>query len=247
MFTQEIFMCFFVFVIGHIFLRTLKKLNPFIMLFGLFVFGPVIITILGFDKWYYSLSLLVGGLSVFGNPFKFLGFVWTEITMGFQLARAKSQARRGEKENFERVNDEIRKQEREAEERLNRQKSDIEDELHRQRNEVEQEIRRKAEELRRREEVLKKKQSRIYEKREEKQRGTNNKKQKLNPMVLSDCYKILGVAKGLPLADYRDAWKGLVQQYHPDKTAHLGEELRKLAHDKTQELNRAWETIKKSK
>lgn len=244
MFTQEIFLSFFIFVIGSVFAKTLKKLNPFIMLFGLIVFAPVILSILGWEKWYYTASLVAGVLFVFGNPFKFVGYIWTELTMGFQLQKAERQARREQEQGFEHAEDEIHRQEREAEERLNQQKADIEDELHRQRAEAEEEIRRQAEELRRREEYLKQEQVKAYRERVKEQKKA--KKTVLDPTRLSDACEILGLAQGLSIGEYTKAWKGLVQQYHPDKTAHLGVELRKLAHEKTQMFNRALETIKRS-
>jgi DnaJ like chaperone protein len=34
-------------------------------------------------------------------------------------------------------------------------------------------------------------------------------------------------------------------QYHPDRVAHLGEDLQRLAHEKTLEIQRAYEHIKR--
>ncbi len=218
------FLCFFVFVIGNIFGKTLKKLNPFIMLLGIIIFAPAILSILGWDKWYSTVALIVGVLSVFRNPFKFLESVWTEITMGFQHEKAKRQAKVDQDEDDNHVNDD-----------LHGQKSESEDE---------EKIRRQAEELRRQQEAFKQEQARAY--KEQAKRQEANQKSKFDPSQLSDAYKILGVAPGLSLEEYRKAWRELVQQYHPDKTAHLGEELQKLAHEKTQILNRAFETVKKS-
>jgi DnaJ like chaperone protein len=41
------------------------------------------------------------------------------------------------------------------------------------------------------------------------------------------------------------AYKAKLLQYHPDRVAHLGEDLQRLAHEKTLEMQRAYEQIKR--
>ncbi len=43
------------------------------------------------------------------------------------------------------------------------------------------------------------------------------------------------------------AYKAQLMQYHPDRAAHLGEDLRRLAHEKTLEIQRAYEQIKRQR
>lgn len=43
------------------------------------------------------------------------------------------------------------------------------------------------------------------------------------------------------------AYKAKLMQYHPDRASHLGEELQDLAHEKTLELQRAYEQIKRQR
>ena len=57
---------------------------------------------------------------------------------------------------------------------------------------------------------------------------------------------ILGVKPGADENTCRRAYQDLVQQYHPDKVANLGPELQQLAHDKTRELNDAYNQLKKN-
>lgn len=38
-------------------------------------------------------------------------------------------------------------------------------------------------------------------------------------------------------------FKELMKQYHPDRVAHLGEDLKKLAHEKTLQIQRAYEEL----
>ena len=240
-------MCLVAFVFGNMFGKFSKNLNPFKMFLGIFILGPSIAFIIGFDKWYLSTSLIVGFVVVFGNPFRFLGSIWTDATMGFKLEKAKSRARKRE-EGGNRARDDLHRHEREAEERLKKQKADIEEELHRQKTEAEEELHRqteeRAEDLRRREEAFKQEQTRAY--RESVNRQDVKKETRLDPERLNDAYKILGVVPGLSLREYKQVWLGLVQKYHPDKTAHLGKELQRVALEETVRINKAWETVKRS-
>jgi hypothetical protein len=58
-----------------------------------------------------------------------------------------------------------------------------------------------------------------------------------------DPHVVLGVAKGASRVQIRTAYRELVKQYHPDHVARLGQELKDLAHRKTQEINWAYETL----
>ena len=58
-----------------------------------------------------------------------------------------------------------------------------------------------------------------------------------------DPYAILGVASNATRVEVEQQFRTLMQQYHPDKVAHLGAELRSLAHEKCLELQRAREKI----
>ena len=60
-------------------------------------------------------------------------------------------------------------------------------------------------------------------------------------------YGILGVHRSASVIDIKKAYRRLAAQCHPDKVAYLGEELKKVANDKFQQLSRAYETIKKDR
>jgi len=62
---------------------------------------------------------------------------------------------------------------------------------------------------------------------------------------LSAYYRVLGVVPGATLEDLRKAYLKRVSEYHPDKVATLGEELRKLAEEKTKQINEAYEHLKR--
>lgn len=63
------------------------------------------------------------------------------------------------------------------------------------------------------------------------------------PSAVKSALAILGLddSADLPLA--KQAYRKIIQSYHPDKVAHLGPELRNVAEAKTKELNTAIATI----
>lgn len=64
---------------------------------------------------------------------------------------------------------------------------------------------------------------------------------------LDDAYKILGVDPNASDDEVKKAYKKAVLQFHPDKVAHLGEEMKAYATQKVQELNTARDLIYKSR
>ncbi len=61
----------------------------------------------------------------------------------------------------------------------------------------------------------------------------------------SDPHSILGVASGASQDEIRTAYRARMREYHPDKVAHLGDDLQKLAHDKSLEIQRAYKLLKR--
>ena len=66
------------------------------------------------------------------------------------------------------------------------------------------------------------------------QKGSNDYK---------DPYEILGVAPGADSEEIHAAYRAAAQQYHPDKVAHLGEELQELAQKKFVEIQEAFNIL----
>lgn len=60
-------------------------------------------------------------------------------------------------------------------------------------------------------------------------------------------YKILGVDKNAPEEEIKKAYRKLAIEYHPDKVAYLGDDIRKDADEKFRKINAAYEKIKKEK
>lgn len=61
----------------------------------------------------------------------------------------------------------------------------------------------------------------------------------------SDPYEILELEKSATKEEVNRQYRKLLALYHPDKVSHLGEELKKLAMEKTISIKEAYEKIKK--
>jgi DnaJ like chaperone protein len=59
-----------------------------------------------------------------------------------------------------------------------------------------------------------------------------------------DPYAVLGIAPSASREAIQSAYRARMHEYHPDKVAHLGEELQKLAHEKTQQIQRAYQQLR---
>ena len=60
-----------------------------------------------------------------------------------------------------------------------------------------------------------------------------------------DPYEILGVSASASKEEIDSAYKARMKEYHPDKVAHLGEDLQKLAHRKALEIQQAYQQLRR--
>lgn len=60
-------------------------------------------------------------------------------------------------------------------------------------------------------------------------------------------YKILGIDANATDDEVKKAYREMAKKYHPDKVAYLGEDVRKSAEQKLQEVNEAYEKIRKQR
>ncbi len=63
----------------------------------------------------------------------------------------------------------------------------------------------------------------------------------------SNHYEIFGLTRDASRVEIEQAYRNLSKKYHPDKVAHLGDEFSKMANDKFQEINVAYQEIKREK
>lgn len=63
----------------------------------------------------------------------------------------------------------------------------------------------------------------------------------------SSAYKILEVSPEASDEEIKKAYRKMALKFHPDKVANLGHEVQKAAHEKFQQLNAAYEAIKKER
>ncbi|MBF0101801.1 MAG: DnaJ domain-containing protein [Desulfobacterales bacterium] len=75
---------------------------------------------------------------------------------------------------------------------------------------------------------------------------SSNEHSRTHTTQLKTPYEILGIQPGASFAEIQSAYRKAAQAYHPDKVAHLGEELRKLAEQKFIEIQQAYQELMKS-
>lgn len=62
-----------------------------------------------------------------------------------------------------------------------------------------------------------------------------------------DHYKTLGLKKSASNEEVKATYRKLAKQYHPDRVSHLGDDFKKLAHEKFSQINEAYEAICKER
>ena len=65
--------------------------------------------------------------------------------------------------------------------------------------------------------------------------------------TLDNDYKILGISADASDDEVKKAYRTMAKQYHPDRVAHLGEEMRKQAEEKFSRMTDAYDRIKKAR
>jgi DnaJ like chaperone protein len=79
-----------------------------------------------------------------------------------------------------------------------------------------------------------------------KQKTGSGKREEMKMDLISAC-RILQVNSNASIDQIKTAYKNRIKEYHPDKVANLGNDIKVLAEKKTQEINRAYEFLKKEK
>ena len=92
----------------------------------------------------------------------------------------------------------------------------------------------------------------LNKKKEEKQNSSNQNKNRTESsqnkqFSIDEAYKILEINENSNSEEIKTAYKKKIKEYHPDRLSGLGAELQQLAHQKTQEINSAYNLLKKLK
>jgi hypothetical protein len=72
----------------------------------------------------------------------------------------------------------------------------------------------------------------------------NNSSRQDQPLLESErpaWFVVLGVAENADQADIERAYRTKISQYHPDKVARMGDDIRQLAETRCKEINAAYE------
>ena len=64
---------------------------------------------------------------------------------------------------------------------------------------------------------------------------------------VTSAYRILETTPDANEEELKKAYRKMATKYHPDKVSHLGDEFQKAANEKFQQVNAAWEQIKKER
>lgn len=72
----------------------------------------------------------------------------------------------------------------------------------------------------------------------------DNEKKEQAKSELERAYEVLGVTKDMSFEEMRSAYLDLIRMYAPDRVSHLAPEFQQMAHQKSVEINRAWERVK---
>jgi DnaJ-class molecular chaperone len=87
-------------------------------------------------------------------------------------------------------------------------------------------------------------------KRQERERRTRSDKNSEREHAAGesgfDPYQVLRITRGASKEEIKAAYFNLIKQYHPDKVSHLGQEFQKLADEKAQLINRAYQILMSS-
>ena len=61
---------------------------------------------------------------------------------------------------------------------------------------------------------------------------------------LDDCFQVIGVPRSASAREIKTAYRRRIREYHPDRVAHLGTDLRQLAEQKARTINKAYSVLK---
>ena len=91
--------------------------------------------------------------------------------------------------------------------------------------------------------VMKDRKEREQEQRRASAQHTESAPERRGAERKSDPYALFKLSPGASQDEIDARYKELAKDYHPDRVAHLGEDLRKVAHEKMIEIQTAYDTL----
>jgi DnaJ-domain-containing protein 1 len=254
---------------GYLAGKIFKGFNPFLVAIGLLFLLAISPIFTESENEYITYAVFGFGVILnFNQPVTRLRYWLSDFGNLISLRRLATNYSNNIEQQKAEAEAELYRQKREIEEDIRRQKRQAEEEINRQRREAEEANRREAENLKREQERAEK--QRRDEQRRSQQgnsqsrqsnsqnrhsssgnsqssQSSNRDSSHLDPTSFANACEIMGKGQGCQLAEYKAAYKKLVNQNHPDKVfARTGSKAEKeKAEKKTKQLNVAWETIKK--
>ena len=80
--------------------------------------------------------------------------------------------------------------------------------------------------------------------RSERITASNQQKKTRESMTTPGCFEILGIDQSASPDEVKKAYRQKIQEYHPDKTASLGEKIRKVAEGESKAITEAYRTLR---
>ena len=77
--------------------------------------------------------------------------------------------------------------------------------------------------------------------------GNNGSSSRYRSHTLDSDYQILEISPDATDEEVKKAYRNLAKKYHPDRVAHLGDDMRKAAEEKFSRLSQAYDNIRKSR
>lgn len=84
---------------------------------------------------------------------------------------------------------------------------------------------------------------RLFVDQAKRQKGNPQQGPKAAEHPRRSAYDILGINPGADAVEVKAAYRQKISEYHPDKVAHLGDQLQRLAQKESEEINQAYREL----
>ena len=259
--TAIIFYTGFIGIYGFIIGKSFKRLNPFLMLLGMFFSIPVIAQVEQSNQQLLYIPFAIGFFANFGNTLRkvtdFLSGIKMDIERFFANKRYEKEQKRRDKEYKKEQARENARQAKQAKQQAkqnkrnstnqnyqNQQNNNYSDQQ-RQAQADQERLRRQAEELRRQREQFQREQAQARNNQANQNNQTSSNNDDLDPNSFNDACEILGCNPSDNLATIKKAYRYLRAMYHPDKMEQFGGRRKKQAEEEMKLINLAWVRVQK--